>query len=79
MKNEIQVNTWEDCKREIQRIENANGKSPGLGLCFRGQSNAEWALETTLERRTNQHYLVIDYLRLISGIKSEIETFTGVE
>jgi hypothetical protein len=74
MKNEIRVNTWEECERELQRIEQANSQS--RGVWFRGQASAQWSLATTLERRTLRSDLVIDYLRLISRIKTEIETFT---
>jgi hypothetical protein len=75
MKNEIRVSTWEECERELQQIEQANSQS--RGVWFRGHASSQWSLATTLERRTLRNDLVIDYLRLISRIKPEIETFTG--
>src|ERR1700688_1939841 len=74
MKNEIRVSTWEECERELQRIEQANSGS--RGVWFRGHASSQWLLQTTLERRTLRHDLVIGYLRLMSRIKTEIETFT---
>jgi hypothetical protein len=45
---------------------------------FRGRADARWALETTLERRSKVAEASA-YLRLISSIKSAVETFTGLE
>jgi hypothetical protein len=44
---------------------------------FRGQSDAQWPLYTTLERRSKKITAVRDYLRVISEIKPTVETFTG--
>ena len=58
----------------FDKLNKANSRS--RGVWFRGQASAQWSLATTLERRTLRNDLVIDYLRLISRIKPEIETFT---
>jgi hypothetical protein len=72
----IQVKSWEECEERIRRLE-APTRGKWDELWFRGQSDARWRLETTLERRANASTLVHDYLHLISRIKPAIETFTG--
>ncbi|MCB2141190.1 FRG domain-containing protein [bacterium] len=45
-------------------------------ILFRGQSNSKWELETTLERKSQEKYCVLDYIRLTNRCASQIETFT---
>jgi len=47
-------------------------------MLFRGQPDACWLLETTLDRKSKQMQ-VGEYYRLIGRIKPEIESLTGVE
>jgi hypothetical protein len=70
MKNAIQVNTWPEAEEKIHEIERLNAGRP---VWFRGQSDSNWQLLTTLERRTIRNSLVYEYLRLIRRIKPEIE------
>lgn len=76
-KKEISVETWEECEDEIQKIEERYGEAKS-GLWFRGLASVKWKLETTLERRTRGLASVLDYYRLISRVKPEIETYTDL-
>lgn len=75
-KKEMHVGTWQDCEQRLLKIEEENSKSL-TGVWFRGVSNAEWELKTTLERRTCRPFSVAEYCQLMSRVKPEIETFTG--
>lgn len=70
-----------DRVREVARINFGRELSlpfnPSNTL-FRGQRDAQWNLETTLERQTGQPLNSISaYLRTIRSEKPEIETYTG--
>ena len=75
-KKETRVSTWHDCEQLLLQIEKENSKSL-TGVWFRGVSNAEWELKSTLERRTSRSFSVAEYFQLMSRIKPEVETFTG--
>jgi hypothetical protein len=75
-KKETRVSTWHDCEQLLLQIEKENSKSL-TGVWFRGVSNAEWELKSTLERRTSRSFSVAEYFQLMSRVKPEIETFTG--
>jgi hypothetical protein len=75
-KKETSVSTWRDCEALLLRFEKKNSKSL-TGVWFRGISNAEWELTTTLERRSSRPISVAEYFQLMSRVKPEIETFTG--
>jgi hypothetical protein len=72
----IQVKSWEEFEGEIGKLEEP-GRPRWDELWFRGQANANWGLDTTLERRYGPSHAVGAYLRLINRIKPMIETFTG--
>ena len=75
---EINVSTWEEFQHELLEIKaHINGVSSvaSSNLLFRGQGDAVWTLDTTLER-SGKKCLIRDYYRLISSVKSQIETFT---
>jgi hypothetical protein len=74
--NEIQVNTWEECETEFQKIEDYNRNS-FTPACFRGHADAKWLLKTTLERRTATISSFLEYCRIMLVIKPAIETFTN--
>jgi hypothetical protein len=73
---EIHVGSWAEFEQEITKLE-APGRSRWDELWFRGQANAKWKLDTTLERRFGPSHTVGAYLKLINHIKPAIETFTG--
>lgn len=45
---------------------------------YRGQEDYEWPLKTTLERNGKNNITLRGYYRLISAVKPQIETFTGI-
>ena len=59
MSNVIEVATWDECYASIQSIRREHPRQ-AQNLWFRGQSNSEWRLTTTLERRTSQAFSFID-------------------
>jgi hypothetical protein len=73
----IPVCTWEECETKILEIEKEHDSL--TGVCFRGQSNSEWKLDTTLERQVGGAHRVDEYYRQIRVIKPAIETFAGSE
>ena len=56
MQFEIHLDTWAELEQQIRELQGAQGmrlfESAGSAshLLFRGQANAEWELETTLDR-----------------------------
>ncbi len=77
MKKEMHVKTWEECEKRLLQIEKENTKSL-TGVWFRGLPNACWRLTTTLERQSARTYSVSGYWNLMSRIKPQVETHTGV-
>ncbi len=74
----IELDSWSDFEREIDKnflrqIENIDIALP---FHFRGQADAAWPLETTLERYVGPNRRVDRYYDIITRIQSEIETFT---
>lgn len=74
--SELKVD-WKQFKLKIRELRQCHSsrkiQSP---LLFRGQSNSEWGLQTTLERRNKCNTPLLDYYSLISRIKPQIEAFT---
>lgn len=79
MKAEKKINNWEEFEKTIKDIYFAcQNRKDETGLyvsapLFRGQSNGEWDLETTLGR-WKKNITVEEYFRIIIGIKSTIES-----
>ncbi|MGJ4881679.1 FRG domain-containing protein [Bradyrhizobium oligotrophicum] len=66
--------TWEEFKAEAAQLRQA---APSFSpMLFRGQSNASWDLETTLER-SGHGETVSEYYHLILRIKAEAEVATN--
>lgn len=72
----IRITSWEEFESEIKKFEDPSRK-PWDEVWFRGQSDATWLLQTSLERRSDRTRAVADYLNLISEIQPAIETFIG--
>jgi hypothetical protein len=70
----IHVKTWEEFEDQLK----VHNMSIGAGFLFRGQSNSCRSLDTTLERCGQAQMRFLDYYRLISVIRPQIETFTGI-
>src|SRR5438552_19080737 len=76
MPNEISVPTWKQCEVLLRQIQHDYSDS-ATGVLFRGHTNAEWRLDTTLERRMGGPTSFIEYYRLIGRIRTSVETFTN--
>lgn len=75
MSAEFKVSTWEECEEKVKEIK--SGTTSRAAECwFRGHACADWALETTLERRSKTEWLFSDYYNLVSRIWPQIATFT---
>lgn len=74
----IQPSTWDDFERELKKVQAEVG-TPTSPLLYRGQSNSEWKLETTLERNGESRMPFRGYYELLCGIGPEIGTFAGVD
>lgn len=72
----VQVNTWEECEQELLKIDEAHSSDP-IKVFFRGQSDSQWELLSTLERRLRGVHSVESYYAVMRRIKPEVETFTG--
>ena len=79
---EKNVNTWEEFKIELANLRRDRGQATNADdsypLLFRGQENSCWLLSTTLDRR-RERMLFRDYYRVISRIRTQIESLTGKE
>ena len=73
----IRMESWEQFQAYVERLENNSNRKIWDEVWFRGQSDVEWKLQTTLERRTQRVRAVNTYFSLTSEIKPAIETFTG--
>jgi len=77
---EQNIGSWREFQEEVRSLRERQQSSdrPVWPLLFRGQRNAAWSLDTTLERRQGGVGMrFIDYYRHISSMRPEIETFTG--
>lgn len=80
---EKRVNTIDELVIEVEKIRNEikdiqvpESPTPSK-LLFRGQSNAKWNLDTTLERSNSNNLFVDEYNALMWAIEPAISTFTG--
>lgn len=68
---------WEAFESEVAALRSQFANSP-TPLLFRGQSNADFRLTTTLERAGCDCMRIKEYYRLVvSRVKPAVETFTG--
>src|SRR5260370_10845146 len=68
---------WKMLVSEVENLR-AQYESPTSRLLFRGQSDAEWAVTSTLERNGCADMLFREYYRLIcSNLAPEVKTFAG--
>jgi hypothetical protein len=76
---EIPLENW---KMLVSEVENLRARYGSLGseLLFRGQSDAEWPLTTTLERNGCGGMLFYDYYKLIcANLAPAVKTFAGFD
>jgi hypothetical protein len=74
----IRTQSWEDFEEKVRKFDD-QPRRPWNEIWFRGQADARWRLDTTLERRSEGISKVSSYLGLIAEMKPMIETFTGSE
>jgi len=86
----IDLDSWDDLPRALADLRDELGAGQGLGperqfldkgptLLFRGHTDSEWGLRTTLERWSDREYTVQEYLRRARSCVNEIESVTGRE
>jgi hypothetical protein len=70
---------WETFEHKVKELR-AKYRSESSPLLFRGQSNSEWPLTTTLERSGAGRMLFSEYYRLIcASMGPEVMTYAGVD
>ncbi len=83
MKKEY-LNTWEEFEDYISQLNERRSNQIRdtdhfiLEYLFRGQSNSNWNLETTLERFTGELFLLEEYDRILRATKPQVEALTGL-
>jgi len=79
---EVALDSWEAFEAELLKLQAERSVWAESGYCgqsnflYRGQQDAIWALETTLERRFAQQLTLDQYYHLVVAAKPPIETFT---
>lgn len=74
----IKLNSWDEFEKIAKQEIYTDIYASNIRLfLFRGQSNAEWHLETTLERSIGKNFLAESYFQHIGDIHNKIETFTN--
>jgi len=48
-------------------------------VLFRGQASTQWLLETTLERKTDKKFTLVQYLSKATKIVHELESYMGIK
>jgi hypothetical protein len=66
-----QLHSWEEFLQRAEEFEDPNRKAWDE-VWFRGQSDAQWPLNTTLERRSIKIRAVAAYFKVISEIRPTI-------
>ncbi len=81
MYTEKTLEYWEQFEEKFSKyITNSQSQKNKLPPYFRGQCDAGWPLQTTLEQFCpNKDYSVEEYYKLLVTIKPSIETYTSKE
>jgi FRG domain len=84
---EVSLDTWEEFEEHVTRLASLRSKRMTSvstthhtyvsNYLFRGQSDSEWQLTTTLERFTGKLLTLNKYYRILRATKPQVETFTG--
>jgi hypothetical protein len=71
--------SWVAFIRRLAQLidERTDPSKPASQFLFRGQSDSEWKLSTTLERFAPEAESIADYFKIIRVIKPQIEAMTG--
>jgi len=77
---EKKLETWSAFEDEAKRLNDQNADTligmMGLPYIYRGQSDAAWRLETTLERLIEPNHSIRNYYNTIKNLQRKIESFT---
>ncbi|MFZ5913095.1 MAG: FRG domain-containing protein [Pseudomonadota bacterium] len=74
--NETNVSSWEEFEQKLPELQPSR-EGRHFPLLFRGQSDSDWALNTSLERYGGRDYSYMDYFGLVCRIRPQIETYTN--
>lgn len=85
----IDTQSWPEFKKAIidvkteygvfqQELPDGKTYTKQNDILYRGHSNTEWNLTTTLERSSNDQMDVLDYCLSATRYANEIESFTGI-
>jgi hypothetical protein len=77
MKQQHDLSAWDEFEEFIRKPTTDESGKLQSELLFRGQSNSEWKLETTLERAGTKIQTLMDYFQFLAAAKPQLETFTG--
>src|SRR5450631_2753548 len=73
-----EIPSWEAFEQQVRDLRAELGRH-ATTLLFRGQSDSQWPLATTLERAGVEGMSFVDYYRLVTtGVGPAVETFSGV-
>ena len=78
----VDIDSWDDFPGKIQNIENEfgffeiSGKKLKNRILYRGQSNSDWLLESTLERYSSSKWSVESYTKLLKRLVPQLESLT---
>ena len=80
MIREVYVDTWRDfekiLRQKFDEQQQTLAEMMGPPYIFRGQSDANWSLMTSLERSLGANIPLENYYSMILEIQTELETFT---
>jgi hypothetical protein len=74
---DINLNSWEEFENQLEKLENERLQNNSLAkFLYRGQEDHTLNLLTTLERNGREKISLIEYHKIISMVKPQIESFT---
>src|SRR6266498_1737853 len=77
MKTEKYIRSWKEFENEIEKLMHSPKYRSQKPFLFRGQSDTQWSLKTTVERLMGERVEMWKYHLLIDQVKNRIEEFTG--
>lgn len=74
----IRIQKWREFPIALEEARTLlRGSDPRAQVLFRGQADAKWELETTLERRTDASLTVIQYAQMAAKYSHEVQAVSG--
>lgn len=76
------ISCWEEFERRLQELERSRIEKDGVRSSssqhlFRGQGDASWELESTMDRFFSRPLSLLQYYRYAAIARPQIEAFTG--